>query len=253
VSLTGARTCKVPTAPYRGAGGRRHYLIETALDQAARELGCDPVELRRRNLVREFPYATPLGWTYDSGDYERCLDYGGEDGATRARRSSDVLVGTGVALCVERSGGLWERASISLSGGRLRAARGLDARGQGTTPCSPKIRGRQARSCRWPAIDVLTGDSAPARAASARSRAYDGDGRSAVAQAAAEMIEQARALASERLVARAEFRDGRFFTADKACCGELGELSASVRFASEQVFSSGAYAAVVAVERATGA
>ena len=75
VTLTGARTDKVPTAPYRGAGRpEASYLIETTVDAAARELGLDPVELRRRNLVREFPYETALGWTYDSGDYERCLD-----------------------------------------------------------------------------------------------------------------------------------------------------------------------------------
>ena len=75
VFVTGARTNKVPTAPYRGAGRpEASYLIETAIDAAARELGIDPVELRRRNLVRAFPYRTALGWTYDSGDFERCLD-----------------------------------------------------------------------------------------------------------------------------------------------------------------------------------
>ena len=65
----------MPTAPYRGAGRpEATYLIETTIDAAARELGIDPVELRRRNLVRSFPYRTPFGWTYDSGDFERCLD-----------------------------------------------------------------------------------------------------------------------------------------------------------------------------------
>ena len=75
VFVTGARTNKVPTGPYRGAGRPEAcYLIETTIDAAARELGIDPVDLRRRNLVRAFPYRTALGWTYDSGDYERCLD-----------------------------------------------------------------------------------------------------------------------------------------------------------------------------------
>ena len=72
VIVTGARTNKVPTGPYRGS--EASYLIETTIDAAARELGVDPVELRRRNLVRDFPYRTALGWTYDSGDFERCLD-----------------------------------------------------------------------------------------------------------------------------------------------------------------------------------
>ena len=56
VFVTGARTNKVPTGPYRGAGRpEASYLIETTLDAAARELGIDPVELRRRNLVRVVP------------------------------------------------------------------------------------------------------------------------------------------------------------------------------------------------------
>ena len=75
VVLTGARTNKVPTAPYRGAGRPEgNYLVETALDQAARELGRRPGRAAAANLVRSFPYRTPLGWTYDSGDFERCLD-----------------------------------------------------------------------------------------------------------------------------------------------------------------------------------
>ena len=75
VVVTGARTNKVPTAPYRGAGRpEATYLIETTIDAAARQLGIDAIELRRRNLVRSFPYKTALGWTYDSGDFERCLD-----------------------------------------------------------------------------------------------------------------------------------------------------------------------------------
>ncbi|MEA2305278.1 MAG: aerobic carbon-monoxide dehydrogenase large subunit, partial [Solirubrobacteraceae bacterium] len=73
--VTGARTNKVPTAPYRGAGRPEAiYLIETTIDAAARQLGMDALELRRRNFVRSFPYKTALGWTYDSGDFERCLD-----------------------------------------------------------------------------------------------------------------------------------------------------------------------------------
>jgi aerobic carbon-monoxide dehydrogenase large subunit len=103
-------------------------------------------------------------------------------------------------------------------------------------------------------VDVVMGDSAaPPEGVgtfSARSTAMGG---SAIERAAGELIEQARALASEWLAARAEFRDGRFFTADQSLTWkDFGELNASVRFASDQVFSSGAYAAVVAVERATG-
>jgi carbon-monoxide dehydrogenase large subunit len=75
VKLVGARTHRVPTGPYRGAGRpEAAYMLERLVDQAARELGIDRIELRRRNLIRRFPHRTPLGLQYDSGDYERCLD-----------------------------------------------------------------------------------------------------------------------------------------------------------------------------------
>jgi aerobic carbon-monoxide dehydrogenase large subunit len=52
------------------------YLVERMVDCLADELGMDPAELRRKNLLRpeQFPYTTPTGWEYDSGDYPRALD-----------------------------------------------------------------------------------------------------------------------------------------------------------------------------------
>ena len=64
-------------AEYRSAGRPEAALsIERAMDALADELGLDPVELRRRNLIPidAFPYETAVGSTYDSGDYERALD-----------------------------------------------------------------------------------------------------------------------------------------------------------------------------------
>ncbi len=63
-----------PVDAYRGAGRpEATYVVERLVEQAARELKMDPAELRRRNFVREFPYATPVGLTYDIGDYEATL------------------------------------------------------------------------------------------------------------------------------------------------------------------------------------
>ena len=114
VFVTGVRTNRVPTGPYRGAGRpEATYLIETTLDAAARELGIDPVELRRRNLVRAFPHRTALGWTYDSGDFERCLDTALARLGTRPRRRSRfartlalrALLGVGAGRCRRRRAG----------------------------------------------------------------------------------------------------------------------------------------------------
>jgi carbon-monoxide dehydrogenase large subunit len=64
-----------PVDAYRGAGRpEATFAIERLVDTAARELGMDPGELRRRNFIHEFPYATPVGLTYDIGDYDTTLD-----------------------------------------------------------------------------------------------------------------------------------------------------------------------------------
>jgi 2-furoyl-CoA dehydrogenase large subunit len=106
-------TNRCPTGLNRGFGGPQLYLaLEGAMDLAAGRLGLDPVELRRRNLVRadEFPYRTPSGGLYDSGDYEACLDDAlelaryDERRAEQARaREEGRLVGIGVACVVEPS------------------------------------------------------------------------------------------------------------------------------------------------------
>jgi carbon-monoxide dehydrogenase large subunit len=68
-------TNRVPTDPYRGAGRpEATHLIERTVDVFAREIGMDPVEVRRKNFVREFPYTNPFGLIYDSGDYEKSLN-----------------------------------------------------------------------------------------------------------------------------------------------------------------------------------
>lgn len=68
-------TNTVPVDAYRGAGRpEATYVVERLVETAARELNMDPVELRRRNFIREFPYATPVGLTYDTGDYDAILD-----------------------------------------------------------------------------------------------------------------------------------------------------------------------------------
>jgi aerobic carbon-monoxide dehydrogenase large subunit len=73
----GVFTNKFCTDAIRGAGRPEGtYWLELTMDKLARELDMDPLELRRKNFVpkEEFPYTTPLGITYDSGDYHRTLD-----------------------------------------------------------------------------------------------------------------------------------------------------------------------------------
>ncbi|MCV2358254.1 xanthine dehydrogenase family protein molybdopterin-binding subunit [Paucibacter sp. TC2R-5] len=73
--VTGVFTNTAPVDAYRGAGRpEATYVVERLVETAARELGLDPAELRRRNFIRSFPYATPVGLSYDIGDYDATLD-----------------------------------------------------------------------------------------------------------------------------------------------------------------------------------
>ena len=77
VEVIGAMTNTTPTSAYRGAGRpEASYLIERMVDRLAGELGMDPVELRRKNLIPAdaFPYTSATGLVYDSGNYQAALD-----------------------------------------------------------------------------------------------------------------------------------------------------------------------------------
>ncbi|MCL4421571.1 MAG: xanthine dehydrogenase family protein molybdopterin-binding subunit [Actinobacteria bacterium] len=74
---TSVVTNTTPVVPYRGAGRpEATYAIERAIDIFARQAGLDPAEVRMRNLIssEEFPFTTPAGAVYDSGDYAKALE-----------------------------------------------------------------------------------------------------------------------------------------------------------------------------------
>jgi 2-furoyl-CoA dehydrogenase large subunit len=106
-------TNTVPSGLNRGFGGPQLYLaLERTMDIAARRLELDPADLRRRNLVpaAAFPYRTPTGALYDSGDYEACLDdalalarWDVRRAEAEAARAEGRLVGVGLACVVEPS------------------------------------------------------------------------------------------------------------------------------------------------------
>jgi aerobic carbon-monoxide dehydrogenase large subunit len=113
--LTVAFTNCPATAPYRGAGRPEAiYIIERLVEDAARQLGMDRVELRRKNLIppAKMPYRTPLGLTYDCGDFARVMDRAaalGDIAGFAARRDASQkrgkLRGLGIANSIERAAG----------------------------------------------------------------------------------------------------------------------------------------------------
>ncbi|MBE0594555.1 MAG: xanthine dehydrogenase family protein molybdopterin-binding subunit [Gemmatimonadales bacterium] len=75
VEVRSVFTNTAPVDAYRGAGRpEATYVVERLVEQCARVMKLDPAEIRRRNFVTEFPYATPVGLTYDTGDYAATLD-----------------------------------------------------------------------------------------------------------------------------------------------------------------------------------
>ena len=106
-------TNRCPTGLNRGFGGPQVYFgLERTMAIAARRLGLDPAEVARRNLIAadEFPYRTPSGGLYDSGDYAACLERALEVAHYRERRAEQAaaraegrLVGIGLACVVEPS------------------------------------------------------------------------------------------------------------------------------------------------------
>jgi carbon-monoxide dehydrogenase large subunit len=169
VEVVGVCTNKVPTGPYRGAGRPEAALvIERLVDLAAVELGIDPIELRRRNLIQRdaFPYANPLGFTYDSGDYEGALDaalelagYDSLRAAQREAREEGLLAGVGVALYVERVGPGWETAAVRAEpDGRFVVHTGSSPHGQGHETTFAQI-AADALEVDPQAVEVRWGDS----------------------------------------------------------------------------------------------
>lgn len=115
VTVDGMFTNCQQVAPYRGAGRpEATYIIERMLDLAALETGIDRVDLRRKNLIpREaIPYETPLGWVYDSGDFEGILDatleaadWTGFAARRAVSEATGLLRGIGISNPIEIAGG----------------------------------------------------------------------------------------------------------------------------------------------------
>jgi len=142
IAVSGAVTTTAPVAAYRGAGRPEAcFYIERLMDTAARVIGLDPAELRRRNLIppERFPFRTVTGQSYDSGDYPQALeralaaaDYAGLRKQQAERRAGGEIVGIGVVSYVEPCALGWESGSIRVErSGRVTAITGSSAHGQG--------------------------------------------------------------------------------------------------------------------------
>jgi carbon-monoxide dehydrogenase large subunit len=135
-------TNTAPTVPYRGAGRPEAvYIIERLIDQAAREMGLDRAEIRRKNFIAPaaMPHETRTGWTYDSGDYaaalDKCLglaDWQGYEARRRTSETSGRQRGRAVVYYVDNTGIFNDRMEIRFDpSGTLTIVSGMLSHGQG--------------------------------------------------------------------------------------------------------------------------
>ncbi len=110
---------------YRGAGRpEATFVVERLMEVAARELGIDPVEMRRKNFIKTFPHQTPVVFAYDAGDYDASLkkalelaDYKGFAKRKRDAARNGKLRGIGISTYIEACGLAPSQAVGSLGGG----------------------------------------------------------------------------------------------------------------------------------------
>ena len=237
-------TNTAPTTAYRGAGRPEAiYLMERLVDAAAAETGRDPVELRRRNLVRreEMPFEACSGLTYDSGDPAAVLDaaLAQADWSGRAQRKTEAqargrLRGAGVCTYLEvpapagkEMGGIRFEADdrVSLITGTLDYGQGH------ASPFAQVLADRLGVP--FERIDLVQGDSDQLLhgGGTGGSRSIMASG-AAIVAAAADVVEKGRRLAGHVLEAAAEdirFEGGRFTVAGTDRSIEVVELAQQVR------------------------
>src|SRR5207302_323412 len=184
VEVTGAFTNTTPVDAYRGAGRPEAcYVVERMVDLAAKELGVDPVELRRRNFIKpeQFPYQTPVAVMYDSGNYTAALDkaleilnYGAFRREQDKLRQQGRYLGVGFSTYVEACGlapsqvagalgaqaGLYESATVRVHPtGKVTVFTGSHSHGQGHETTFAQVTADQLQ-VPMEDVEIVHGDTA---------------------------------------------------------------------------------------------
>jgi aerobic carbon-monoxide dehydrogenase large subunit len=239
VNVKAVFTNTVPVDAYRGAGRpEATFQLERVVDKAARELGVDPIALRRQNFITEFPYATPVAVEYDTGDYHATMDKLEEMGdfaGFAARRAESEkngkLRGLGVNCYIEACGiapsnlvgqlgaraGLYESATVRVNAtGGLVVMTGSHSHGQGHETAFPQVIADMI-GIDESMIEIVHGDTArtPMGMGTYGSRSIAVGG-SAMVRATEKIINKAKKIASHLLEASEgdiELKDGAFSVA----------------------------------------
>jgi carbon-monoxide dehydrogenase large subunit len=231
-------THTVPVDAYRGAGRpEAAYLLERLVSHAARELGVDPIELRRKNMIKanQFPYQTQVALQYDVGDFEATLDlalkandHESFPARKKASEAKGKLRGFGISTYVEACGlapsalagalgaraGLYESASVRVHPtGSVEVFTGTHSHGQGhETAFAQLINERLGIPIEN--VSIVHGDTEkiPFGMGSYGSRSLSVGG-SAIYKAVDKIVDKGKKIAAHLLeanVADIEFVDGNF-------------------------------------------
>ena len=227
--VRGVYTHTSPTTAYRGAGRpEASYAVERLIETAAHELGFDPVELRRRNLIPRdaLPYDTGFVFTYDTGEFEEVMDKAvetadraGFEARRAAARDQGKLRGLGIACVIEIAGGPLpvpneESAAIRFEAdGGVTVAMGTHSHGQGHETAFRQI-ASELLGLEFDQISIVYGDTdvVPHGKGTFGSRSISVGG-AALQRAAEKIIDKATQIAAHLLeTAEADLRfdDGQF-------------------------------------------
>jgi carbon-monoxide dehydrogenase large subunit len=241
VNVKAVFTNTVPVDAYRGAGRpEATYQLERVVDKAARELGVDPAELRRKNFIKpeEFPYQTPVAVVYDTGNYHATLekglemvDYANFDKRVAESKARGKLRGLGIAHFIEACGiapsnlvgqlgaraGLYESATVRVNAtGGLVVMTGSHSHGQGHETSFAQVVADMI-GIDENMVEIVHGDTnnAPMGMGTYGSRSIAVGG-SAMVRATEKIIAKAKKVASHLLEASEgdiELKDGAFSVA----------------------------------------
>jgi carbon-monoxide dehydrogenase large subunit len=253
--VRGIFTNTVPVDAYRGAGRpEAAYVVERLVETAAKEMGIDRAEIRRRNFIAKdkFPFAVPVGLTYDSGDYDATLDlalknadYAGFEQRRAEAKKRGRLRGIGLSTYVEACGaapsaaagalgaraGLYEAGTVRVHPtGSVTVFTGTHSHGQGhETTFAQVISERLGIPIEQ--VEVVHGDTAkiPFGMGTYASRSLAVGGM-ALVKATDKIIAKARKIAAfllEAAEADVEFKDGKFTVAGTDRSKAFGEIALS--------------------------
>ncbi|WP_209425386.1 xanthine dehydrogenase family protein molybdopterin-binding subunit [Pararhodobacter sp. SW119] len=241
VNVKAVFTNTIPVDAYRGAGRpEATFQLERVIDKAARELGVDPVELRRKNFIKpeQFPYQTPVAVVYDTGNYHATMDklleisdHAGFAARAETSKANGKLRGFGIAHYIEACGiapsnlvgqlgaraGLYESATVRVNAtGSISVYTGSHSHGQGHETTFAQVVAEMI-GIDAGQVEIHHGDTSntPMGMGTYGSRSLAVGG-SAIVKATNKIIDKAKKIAAHLLEASEadiELKDGKFAVA----------------------------------------